>query len=110
VAPIATLTVTTPLPVPEAGFTVSHDALSLALQLRVPPPVLLMFTVWLAGLAAPCVAAKARLVGLAPMAGGTGGGGATGGGGTGSGTPMGVKVTGKLSIDSLLEKSYAVRT
>jgi hypothetical protein len=105
VAPIATLTVTTPLPVPEVCDSVNQSIFSLALQLRVPPPVLLMFTVWLVGLAAPCVAAKARLVGLAPTAGGTEGGGVTGGGGTGGGTPMGVKVTGELSTDSLLEKS-----
>jgi hypothetical protein len=67
-----------------------------------------MFKVWLAELAAPCVTAKARLVGLAPMAEDTGGGGATGGGGTGGGVTMGVKVADRLSIDSLLAKSYAV--
>jgi hypothetical protein len=31
--------------VPEAGLTVSQDVASLALQLKVPPPVLLRFTV-----------------------------------------------------------------
>jgi hypothetical protein len=54
---------------------VSHAALSLALQLKVPPPVLLMLTVWDAGLLPPCWAVKDKLVGLAPIAGGTGGGG-----------------------------------
>jgi len=58
--------------VAEAGETASQVVLGLALQLKVPPPVLLMLTVWVAGLAPPWVAAKERLVGLAPMAGGTG--------------------------------------
>ena len=40
--PVATVAVTEPLPVPEAGLSVSHAALSLADQERVPPPVLLM--------------------------------------------------------------------
>jgi hypothetical protein len=43
--PVVTLTVTVPLPVPEAGLTVSQGVASLALQLKVPPPVLLRFTV-----------------------------------------------------------------
>jgi hypothetical protein len=64
-----------PLPVPEAGLRVSHAALSLALQVKVPPPVLLMLTVWEAGLLPPCCAVNDKLVGLAPMAGGTGAGG-----------------------------------
>jgi hypothetical protein len=46
--------------------------LSLAVQLRVPPPVLLMRKVWVAGLAPPCVPVKERFVGLVPIAGGTG--------------------------------------
>jgi hypothetical protein len=58
-----------PFPVPEAGLTVNQAALSLAVQVKVPPPVLLTLTVWVAGLAPPWVAAKARLVGLAPIAG-----------------------------------------
>ena len=73
--PVVALTATEPLPVPEAGLRVSQAALSLADQLRVPPPVLLMLTVWAAGLLPPCWAVKATLVGLAPMAGGTGAGG-----------------------------------
>ena len=70
-----TVRVTAPFPVPEAGLSVSHGALSLADQLNVPPPVLLTLRVWVAGLAPPCVAAKEKLVGLAPRAGGTGAGG-----------------------------------
>ena len=70
--PVTTLRVTVPLPVPDAGESVNHAALSLAVQLSVPPPVLLMLTVWVAGLMPPWVAAKEKLVGLAPMAGGTG--------------------------------------
>ena len=41
--PVATLAVSVPLPVPEDGLTVSQVALSVADQLSVPPPVLLMF-------------------------------------------------------------------
>jgi hypothetical protein len=70
--PVAAVSVTAPLPVPEAGLSVNQAALSLAVQLKVPPPVLLMLTVWDAGLAPPWVAVKERLVGLAPMAGGMG--------------------------------------
>jgi len=61
--------------VPAAGLRVSHAALSLAVQLKVPPPVLLRLTVWAAGVLPPCCAVKDRLVGVAPIAGGTGGGG-----------------------------------
>jgi hypothetical protein len=70
--PVVAVSVTAPLPVPEAGLSVNQAALSLADQLSVPLPVLLMVTVWVAGLVPPWVAAKERLVGLAPMAGGTG--------------------------------------
>ena len=66
------LTVTAPLPVPEAGEIVSQVVLGLALQLKVPPPVLLIFRVWAMGLPPPCWAANDRLVGLTPIAGGTG--------------------------------------
>ena len=58
------------MPVP--GLRVNHGVLSLALQFNVPPPVLLMLRVCAAGFAPLWVAAKDRLVGLAPMAGGTG--------------------------------------
>ena len=57
---------------PEAGETVSQVLLGLAVQLKVPPPVLLTFSVWVVGLLPPCWAVKVRLVGLAPIAGGTG--------------------------------------
>ena len=58
-------------PVPEDGDNASHAALSLADQLKVPPPVLLIVKVWAAGLT-PAWAVKVKLVGLAPMAGATG--------------------------------------
>ena len=70
--PVATVTVTVLFPVPDAGLSVSQAALSPAVQLKVPPPVLLTLKAWLAGLPPPCCAVKVRLVGLAPMAGGTG--------------------------------------
>jgi hypothetical protein len=69
---VVALTVAAPFPVPEAGETASHVVLGLALQLKVPPPVLLIFKVWAVGLVPPCVAVKDRLSGLAPIAGGTG--------------------------------------
>ena len=43
--PVATLAVSVPLPVPEDGLNVSQLALSVADQLSVPPPVLLMLSV-----------------------------------------------------------------
>jgi uncharacterized membrane protein YgcG len=120
VVPVTTLAVTTPLSVPEVRLSLNQGALSLAVQLSVPPPWLLMLTVWVAGFAPPCVAVKERLVGLVPMAGGatgggvigggaTGGGatggGAIGGGSTGGGATVGVKVARLLSADSLFAKS-----
>ncbi len=72
--PVAALTLIAPLLIPEAGESVNQAALSLAVQVRVPPPVLLMFSVWAAGLPSPCWTVKAKPVGLAPMAGGTGAG------------------------------------
>ena len=66
--PVVTVRVTAPLPEPEAGERVNHGALPLADQVNVPP-VLLMLSVWAAGLAPPCVAVKVKLVGLAPIAG-----------------------------------------
>lgn len=71
-APVVTVAVTVPLLVPEAGLTVSQLVLSLADQVSVPPPVLLIVSDWGAGLLPPCLAIKDRLVGLAPMVGGTG--------------------------------------
>jgi hypothetical protein len=84
-----------PFPVPETGLRVNQVAFFPILQLNEPPPVLLILKVWVAGLAPPCVAAKERLVGLAPITGGT----------TGGGDPVGVKVVRPLSVDSLLAKS-----
>jgi hypothetical protein len=43
--PVATVSVTAPLPVPDAGERVNQAALSLPDQLSVPPPVLLMLRV-----------------------------------------------------------------
>ena len=71
---MVTLAATVPLPVPAVGLRVSQVALSLALQLKVPLPVLLMLTVWAAGLLPPCWAVKDKLVGLAPIVGGAGAG------------------------------------
>ena len=49
-APVATVRVIVPFPVPDAGESVNQAALSLADQVKVPPPVLLMLIVWAAGL------------------------------------------------------------
>jgi hypothetical protein len=70
VVPATTLTETTPLPVPKPRLNVNQGALSLTLQLSVPPPVLLMLTVWVAGLALPCSPRwpAARLAGARPVA------------------------------------------
>jgi len=76
--------------VPETGLRVSQAALSLALHVKVPPPVLLILRVWTVGLLPPCWAVKERLVGLTPMTGGA---------------PVGVKVATLLGPDSLLDKS-----
>lgn len=69
---MVTLAVTEPLPVPEVGESVNQAALSLALHVKVPPPVLLILKDWFTGLFPPCWAVKDRLVGLTPIAGGTG--------------------------------------
>ena len=70
--PVVALNVIVLVPVPAGELSDNQAALSLAVQLKVPPPVLLMLRVCAAGFAPPWVAAKDRLVGLAPMAGGTG--------------------------------------
>jgi hypothetical protein len=44
-APVAILRVTAPLPVPDADERVNQAALPLAIQVRVPAPVLLMLSV-----------------------------------------------------------------
>ena len=49
--PVATVSVTAALPVPDVCESVNQAAVSLADQVRVPPPVLLMFIVWAPGLA-----------------------------------------------------------
>ena len=77
--PVVTLTVTVPVPVPEAGLSDSQVVLSFALQLKVPPPALLMVKVCAVGLPPPCWAVKDRLVGLVPITGLTETTGAEGG-------------------------------
>ena len=77
--PVVTLTVTVPVPVPEAGLSDNQVVLSFALQLKVPPPALLMVKVCAVGLPPPCWAVKDRLVGLVPIAGLTETTGAEGG-------------------------------
>jgi hypothetical protein len=72
--PVATVRVTVPFPVPDAGESVNHAALSLAVQLSVPPPALLILKVCAVGLLPPCWAVKDRLVGLVLIVGGTGAG------------------------------------
>ena len=66
---MVTRAVTAPFPVPEAGETASQVVLGLALQLKVPPPLLLMVMVCAVGLPPPCWAVKDRLVGLIPIEG-----------------------------------------
>ena len=66
---VAAVTVMVPAPVPEAGFTLNQGTLSLADHVNVPPPVLLMLRVWVAGLPPPCWAVKDRLDGLIAIAG-----------------------------------------
>ena len=58
-----------PVSVPDAGLTDNQVVLVLALQLKVPPPVLLMVTVCPKGLLPPCWAVKDRLAGLSPIPG-----------------------------------------
>jgi hypothetical protein len=43
------------------GLRLSHAAGSLAVQLKVPPPVLVMLNVWAAGFALPSAAVNVRL-------------------------------------------------
>src|SRR2546426_9274747 len=59
-----TLVVTVPVLVPDAGDKVNHAAVLLAVQARVPPPVLEILNVVGAGLAPPAVPEKARLLRL----------------------------------------------
>lgn len=66
---VLTLAVIVPAFVPLVGVSVSHAALSEALQVSVPPPVLDTPIVFAAGLAAPAAPEKARLVGLSPITG-----------------------------------------
>src|SRR3954468_12667207 len=71
-APVAAVTVTMPLLVPDAGLMVNQLASSFAVQLNVPPPVLPMLNVCVAGLLPAWVAGNERLVGLMPIIGADG--------------------------------------
>ena len=70
--PVVACKVIVPFPVPEPAVRVNQPVFSLALQFKVPPPVLRTLRVCAAGLLPPWIAVKARLVGLAVIAGGTG--------------------------------------
>jgi hypothetical protein len=48
---VVTVSVTGPFPAPEAGDNVNQAALSLAFQIKVPLPVLLIVRIWAVGLA-----------------------------------------------------------
>ena len=76
---IFTLVVNVLLPLPDTGLTASHEASSLTVQLKAPPPVLLMLRVCAVGLPPSCWAIKDRLVGLVPIAGFTDSTGTEGG-------------------------------
>ena len=71
-APVVACKVTVPLPLPVPALRVNQPVFSLAVQFKVPPPVLRMLSVCAAGLLPPWIAVNARLVGVALMAGGTG--------------------------------------
>ena len=58
------LAVTVPLLVPDAGDRSNHDAVSLAVQARVPPPVLEILNDLGAGSAPPAMPENARLLRL----------------------------------------------
>ena len=59
-----TLAVTVPLLVPDTGLRVNHAALSEALQLTVPLPLLEMLIGLAAGFVPPAVPVNVRLVGV----------------------------------------------
>jgi hypothetical protein len=63
------LTVTVPVPVPDAGLTLSHVALSDAVQLSVPLPELEMVIVLFAGLLPPWMAENDSDVALSSIVG-----------------------------------------
>ena len=55
--------------VPDAGLRVSHEADWLALQLNVPPPVLVMLMVWGLGFDPPSMPVKVMVPGSWPVLG-----------------------------------------
>ncbi len=64
-----TLAVIVPVLVPEAGVRVSQAALSLAVHVKVPEPVLETVKDWVVGLVPPAAPEKAKLVALNPITG-----------------------------------------
>lgn len=66
---VVTLIVMVPVPVPDAGLTLSHEVLSDAVQLSVPLPELEMVMVRLAGLLPPWTAENDSDVALSPIVG-----------------------------------------
>ena len=58
------LAVTVPVLVPDAGERINHPAVLLAVQVKVPPPVLEILNVFGTGLAPPAVPEKVRLLTL----------------------------------------------
>lgn len=86
--PAIALTVTVPFPVPDEGVSLNQLIFSLALQVNVPPPTLLMVSSCVGGSTPPCCAVNDKVRGAAPIAGGDGGddgGGDDGGGDDGGG-------------------------
>ena len=71
-APVVACKVIVPLPEPAPAVRVNQPVVSLALQVKVPPPVLRILSVCAVGLLPPWIAVNTRLVGLAPIVGGTG--------------------------------------
>lgn len=67
--------------VPDEGVTEIQGALDVAVQLSVPPPVFVMFTVCAAGFVPPAVELNVRLAADIVIVAGAGGGGGGGGGG-----------------------------
>jgi hypothetical protein len=63
-----TFAVTVPALTPDVGLRVNHDALSDALHVNVPLPLLEMLTVLAMGFVPPAVPVNERLVGLKPIA------------------------------------------
>jgi hypothetical protein len=68
---VVAVTVIVPVLVPEAGLSRSHVAVVVAVQFKVPPPLLLIRRGWAGGLLPLCWAVKDTRARLVRMAGGT---------------------------------------